>query len=44
VLPKKYGDLYLYVVVRWTGALGDIATAFPTDAVKKFERVVLMTK
>lgn len=28
VLPKKYGGLYLYVVVRWSGALGDIATAF----------------
>jgi hypothetical protein len=44
VLPQKYGGVYLYVVVRWNGALGDIATAFPTDVVKKFSRVVLMRK
>jgi len=44
VLGPKYGPLYLYVVVRWTGALGDIATAFPTDIVKKHVKVLLMRK
>lgn len=44
VLPHKYEELFLYVVVRWTGALGNIATAFPTDELKKFTRVVRMRK
>lgn len=44
VLPQKYGPLYLYVVVRWAGAIGDIATAFATDELKRFERVIRMSK
>lgn len=44
VLPSKYGSLYMFVVVRWTGALGDVATAFPTDKIKPFERLVRVKK
>lgn len=40
VLPGRYGSLYLLVVVRWNGALGDIATAFATDRIKQFARLV----
>lgn len=40
VLPARYGPLYLLVVVRWNGALGDIATAFATDRIKHFTRLV----
>jgi len=40
VFPAAYGDLYLLVVVRWNGALGDIATAFATDRIKHFARLV----
>jgi hypothetical protein len=44
VLPRKYGDLYLLVVVRWIGAQGEIATAFPTDRIKPFEHLVQVRK
>lgn len=44
VLPARYGSLYLLVVVRWNGALGDIATAFATDGIKHFERLVRVNK
>ena len=44
VLPTAYGDLYLLVVVRWKGALGDIATAFATDRIKQFARLVRLNK
>lgn len=44
VLPARYGDLYLFVVVRWNGALGDIATAFATDRIKHFVRLVRVNK
>lgn len=44
MLPARYGDLYLFVVVRWNGALGDIATAFATDRIKQFARLVRVNK
>lgn len=44
VLPTRYGNLYLLVVVRWHGVLGDIATAFATDRIKSFARLVRVTK
>lgn len=40
VLPKGYGGLYLLVVVRWLGALGDIATAFPVESIRAYDRLV----
>lgn len=44
VLPTRYGTCYLFVVVRWNGALGDVATAFPTDEIKPFVRILRMSK
>ena|SRR2546425_4213867 len=44
VLPTKYWNCYLLVIVRWFGALGNIATVFPTDEVKPFKRIVRMKK
>lgn len=44
VLPARHGSLYLLVVVRWHGVLGDIATAFATDRIKHFARLVMVNK
>lgn len=44
VLPARYGNLYLLVVVRWNGVPGDIATAFATDRIKRFARLVRVNR
>ena len=42
VLSGKQRNCYLYVIVYWTGALGNIATAFAVLAVEKHEKVLRM--
>jgi hypothetical protein len=42
VLSGKQRTCSLYVIVYWTGALGNIATAFPVLVVEKYDKVLRM--
>jgi hypothetical protein len=42
VLTGGQRNCFLFVVVYWTGALGNIATAFPVQEVEKYVKVLRM--
>src|SRR2546430_15839603 len=44
VVTGKQRNCFLYVIVRWYGALGDIATAFPVTKTQPYERLVRFRK
>ena len=44
LLGGQQANCYLFVVVRWYGALGDIATAFPVLEIQPYEKVLRMKK
>jgi hypothetical protein len=44
VLTGRQSNCYLYVIVRWYGALGDIATTFAVKELQRYEKVIVIRK